>query len=103
MIQTGQRVDNFSIVEDDDYSEAHQICVNIRVYNDIKPATTTKVNLISHHWRMLENQAIILKSVSKRKELSIYLAFSFLTVPPGKTIDKEKLTFIEVSQLINEE
>lgn len=103
MIQTGQRLDNFSIVEDDDYSEAHQICVNIRVYNDIKPATTTKVNLISHHWRMLENQAIILKSVSKRKELSIYLAFSFLTVPPGKTIDKETLTFIEVSQLINEE
>ena len=41
-------------------------------HNSIKTARTTKVNLIGHYWRMLGNQAIIEKTVNKRKELSIY-------------------------------
>lgn len=53
---------------------------------------------------MLGNRAIILKAVNKMKELSMELAFSLLTVPPGKgLVHKETFTFTEVSQLINEE
>ena len=65
---------------------------------------TTVVNLIGHHWRMLRNQAIIVKTVNKRKEVSIYLDFSLLTVPPARAI-VHRVTFIlvEVFQLVNKE
>lgn len=63
---------------------------------------TTKGNLTGHHWRVLGNRAMILKSVSKKKELIIYPAFSLLTVPPHKA-KTGSLTFKEVFQLISEE
>lgn len=65
---------------------------------------TPIVNLTGHPWRMLRNQAILVKTVNKRKEVSMYLDFSLLTVPPARAV-VHKVTFIlvEVYQLINKE